>query len=270
MALPPFNEHEGHEKLSPLTGPTPPWPSIESWLSRLAEPHQRSSLRVLDVGCGKGGTVAWLLAEGFDAYGLDVRPDYIANGRAYLGDGRLAVLEEETYPYPDNFFDVVISNQVLEHVADLDQLAREVARTTKPGAVGLHVFPAKWTINEPHMHVPLVHWLPKGRLRRGAMYLALRAGLAAPYFLDRAPAERTAIYSDYSEQETFYRRPAEIRRALRAAGLIADIHEVSREQVHAKLGNPRLLPKPIHHTAAWLYRNTRMMYVTTVKAASPV
>jgi SAM-dependent methyltransferase len=220
---------------------------------------------VLDVGCGRGDTVAWLVEQGFDAYGMDVRPEYIANGRAYLGADRLAVLAGTVYPFPDDHFDIVISDQVLEHVEDLEQLAREVARTTKPGGVGLHVFPAKWILTEPHLHAPLVHWLPKGRLRRGAIKLALRAGWAAPYFIERTLAERTQIFSEYSEGETFYRRPAVIRRVLEAAGLSVDYREASRRQVLLKLGDPRL-PTPVDRLAAWAYRNTRMMYLNTVKA----
>lgn len=111
-----------------------------------------------------------------------MRADYVANGRAYLGNERLAVLEDTTYPYADDFFDIVISDQVFEHVADLSQLAREVARTTRPDGLGFHLFPAKWIITEPHLRAPLVHWFPKGRLRRSAIGTALRAGRAAPYF----------------------------------------------------------------------------------------
>jgi SAM-dependent methyltransferase len=219
---------------------------------------------VLDVGCGRGDTVAWLLQQGFDSYGLDVRPEYIANGIAYLGPDRLAVLDGTAYPYPNDHFDIVISDQVFEHVADLEQLALEVARTTKPGGVGLHVFPAKWCLIEPHLYAPLVHWLPKGRLRHEAIKLALRAGWAAPYFPEWSLLERTAIFSEYSDSETFYRRPATIRRVLEAAGLSVDYREVSRERVLLRLKNPRL-PAPVASLVVWAYRNTRMMYLTTAK-----
>lgn len=264
MTLPSFNHHEGHVKLSPLHEPNYPGQSIANWVSRVSDGRERSSLRVLDVGCGTGGTVAWLVEQGFNAYGVDVRAEYIANGRPYLGPDRLSVLDGNRYPYPDDHFDIVISDTVFEHVADLEQLAREVARTTKPGGVGLHVFPAKWMFVEPHLHAPLVHWLPKGPVRRSAIKLALRAGWAAPYFTEWTLAQRTEIFSRYSESETFYRRPAVIRRVLQSAGLSVDFREASREQVLLKLGNPRL-PPPIDRAAAWAYRTTRTMYLTTEK-----
>ncbi len=264
MALPSLNEHEGQKKLSPLTGPADPGPTISGWLSHVSAGRDRSTLRVLDVGCGRGDTVAWLLAEGFDAYGVELRESYILNGRDFLGPDRLALIENGTYPYPDDYFDIIISDQVFEHVSDLDELAKEVARVTKPGGVGLHIFPAKWTFVEPHLHSPIVHWFPKGPIRRAAIDVALRAGWAAPYFPDRPRAERRAIFSDYSEGETFYRHPAQIRRMLSKAGLSADFREVSRERVLMQLGNPNL-PLPVERMLAWAYRSTRMMYLTTVK-----
>jgi SAM-dependent methyltransferase len=264
MTLPSLTEVDANVKLRPLQEPDPPKASIARWLTRVSEGRERYSLRVLDVGCGRGGTVAWLLEQGFDAYGVDVRPDYIANGCAYLGPDRLAALDGAMYPYPDDHFDIVISDQVFEHVADLGQLAREVARTSKVGAVGLHVFPGKWTFTEGHLQAPLVHWLPKGPVRRVAINAVLRAGLTAPYFEDRTLAERTEIFSRYSDRETFYRRPAVIRRVLEAAGLSVDLREVSRESVLLKLGNPRI-PMPFDRLAAWAYRNTRMMYLATTR-----
>lgn len=264
MELPSLNEHEGHAKLEPLARSSDPGPSVAAWLARVSMGRDRSTMRVLDVGCGRGDTVAWLVEQGFDAFGIDVRADYVANGVALLGPKRLAVLGDHGYPYPDRYFDVVLSNQVFEHVADLAQLASEVARTTTPGGRGLHVFPAKWIFDEPHLHAPMVHWLPKGRLRRAAIGVALRTGRAAPYFLDRSVSDRVEIFAKYSEEETFYRRPAEICRILEAAGLAVDVGECSRERVLFKLGNPPL-PSPVARFAGWAYRTTRVMYLTTVK-----
>lgn len=264
MALPSLNEIDENVKIGPLLAAEPPRAAIVAWLEHISAGRPRSAIKVLDVGCGRGGAVAYLLEQGFDAYGVDVRADYIANGRDFLGSGRLALLDAGKYPYPDDYFDIVISDQVFEHVADLSQLAGEVARTTKPGGMGLHVFPGKWTFTERHLQAPLVHWLPKGRLRRVAIKTALRSGCAAPYFSERPLAERAQIFCEYSEGETFYRRPAIIRRVLTSAGLVVDFDDMARQRVLSVLGDRRL-PSPAVGLAAWLYRNTRMMYAVTVK-----
>ena len=189
---------------------------------------------------------------------------------------RLGVTRQTVYRYFPNADALLIASamraadgfidQVFEHVADLSQLAGEVARTTKPGGMGLHVFPGKWTFTERHLQAPLVHWLPKGRLRRVAIKTALRSGCAAPYFSERPLAERAQIFCEYSEGETFYRRPAVILRVLTSAGLVVDFDDMARQRVLSVLGDRRL-PSPAVGLAAWLYRNTRMMYAATVKHA---
>ena len=264
-ALPRFTEHDEHSKLVPLSEPKPLKPVVAAWLERVTGLRRRSRVRVLDVGYGRGGTVAWLVEQGWDAYGFDVDPRYVANGEAYLTErgegGRLAVLDGSTLPYPDASFDVVLSDQVMEHVADLESLARELARVTRTGGSALHVFPAKWILREPHMLAPAVHWVPKGRLRRSAIRTALRTGRAAPYFADRSLDERTEIFAEYSENETFYRSPREIARTMRDAGFDVDMKTVAAERAQEAVG--RHLVWPLRPVAGWAYRSTRVMYLET-------
>jgi len=58
----------------------------------------------------------------------------------------------ENLTFPDNQFDVVITSEVLEHVADLDVAIEEIMRVLKPG--GYHVFT-----------VPVDRVLPQSRER---------------------------------------------------------------------------------------------------------
>ena len=41
-------------------------------------------------------------------------------------------------PFRDGEFDAIVSNAVLEHVGDVRSMARELARVTRPGGVGIH------------------------------------------------------------------------------------------------------------------------------------
>jgi SAM-dependent methyltransferase len=50
--------------------------------------------------------------------------------------------------FPDDSFDIILSFDVLEHVADSDGSFRECLRCLKPG--GVMLFTAPFTINEPH------------------------------------------------------------------------------------------------------------------------
>ena len=192
-SLPRFTEHAGDAKNCPIAKPLGPPQYIRRFLDRAASDRGIESLsgaRVLDVGCGRGDTVAWLLENGWDAYGVDVSSSYVAHGQTYLkgigeDPGRLRLITEDlTYPFDDSYFDFVISDQVFEHVSNLDSLAREVARVSKSGARGLHIYPAKWRPIEVHMFTPFIHWLPKGPVRRAGLAGTLSLGLGARYFKD--------------------------------------------------------------------------------------
>jgi SAM-dependent methyltransferase len=205
--LPEFTEHAGNVKTRPLDdGPRAPAEVVRSFVRSAVGHAEPRPLRVLDVGCGRGDTVAWLLDRGVEAYGIDVRADYLANGREYLDQGghdgdRLRLLEDGRYPFEDATFDVVLSDQVLEHVADLAGFVGEVARVSRPGSAGLHVFPARWRPVEVHMRTPLVHWLPKGRARRAGLRAALAVGAAAPYFRELDGADRCEVFARYRDRD---------------------------------------------------------------------
>ena len=129
-------------------------------------------LRVLDWGCGRGRQVLWLRQQGYQAYGVEVDPLPVENGLPLLesygyADRPLALLDADgRSPYEHGFFDYVLSGNVLEHVADLEQVCAEMARVTRAGGGGYHVFPAQRQVVEGHLFMPFVHWLPPGRLRK--------------------------------------------------------------------------------------------------------
>lgn len=138
--------------------------------------------RILDYGCGNGNLVSLLRMHGAEAYGCDVF--YEGGAFQLLPDASTYIrrMEADRIPFDDHSFDVVISNQVLEHVPDIDLVAREIARVLKPGGRSLHVFPDAGVLTEPHSKIPLLHWFPKGarwRLPYAALMRVLRYGRKA-------------------------------------------------------------------------------------------
>jgi SAM-dependent methyltransferase len=110
--------------------------------------------RVLDFGCGAGRTVRALVAAGYvNACGYDV-----GDGRTLLGADRdritTGTLLDLRLPYPDDTFDLVVSDQVFEHVQDQVRVFGELFRVTRPGGHALHVIPARYAPVEGHIHVP--------------------------------------------------------------------------------------------------------------------
>lgn len=103
--------------------------------------HAVGSLRVLEVGPGPANQTTAFLANTFDAVeGLDIDPDAQTNpdlAHCYLYDGGGWPCEAKSY-------DAVVSNYVLEHVADPRAFVAEAHRALKPGGVFLFRTPNLW------------------------------------------------------------------------------------------------------------------------------
>jgi acyl transferase domain-containing protein/SAM-dependent methyltransferase/acyl carrier protein len=91
--------------------------------------------RVLDVGCGRGGTVA-LMAETFgsDAVGVDLAPEAVAFCRkTHQNGGRFEVGDAEHLPFGDAAFQVVTNIESSHTYPNLRAFYAEVHRVLEPG-----------------------------------------------------------------------------------------------------------------------------------------
>jgi SAM-dependent methyltransferase len=124
--------------------------------------------RILDVGCGIGTYVRRFRRYSDDVHGIEVEPERVAEASRDLPNIVLAV--GEALPYPDDHFDLVFSNEVIEHVADDRATALEMVRVTKPGGAVVAFAPNRLYPFETHGayiggryvfgNIPLVNWLP--------------------------------------------------------------------------------------------------------------
>jgi SAM-dependent methyltransferase len=187
--------------------------SLEAW----------QGLRVLDYGCGSGQLVAVLRAAGIDCVGCDVYyegggepPEAIARVRdELLHSGAIRHIPEEgDLPFEPGTFDVIVSNQVFEHVRDLPVTLARVRRVLKPdGRILLH-FPSREVIREGHIGIPFAHWLRPGSSLRMQYALTLRR-LGLGYFKgDKDPVEWTEDALRWIDEYCYYRPYRAIRAEL--------------------------------------------------------
>ena len=92
--------------------------------------------RVLDLGCGNGNSVD--LFRGYDAQidwvGVDIEDSREARARRRT-DAVFMTYDGAHVPFADETFDLVYSNQVLEHVPDPGHHLREIARVLRRGGI---------------------------------------------------------------------------------------------------------------------------------------
>jgi SAM-dependent methyltransferase len=97
--------------------------------------------RVLDLGCGAGTdslVAAQMVAPDGHVVGIDMTSEMLAKARAAAADLGVANVEfveaeAEALPLPDDSFDVVISNGVIDLIPDKDAVFAEIYRVLVPG-----------------------------------------------------------------------------------------------------------------------------------------
>lgn len=92
--------------------------------------------KILDMGCG-GGRISETLPYYYpkaDVYGCDVSKTALDYAKKFgSGKVRYDQIKNKRLPYNDNFFDVCICLDVLEHVPDVNYLLNEIRRILKKG-----------------------------------------------------------------------------------------------------------------------------------------
>ncbi len=131
---------------------------------------ERAAGRVLVDGCGLGAYLSRLDAGAAQAVGLDIEHERACE--AHLKTARVVCAAGERLPFPANYFDLVLSHEVLEHVTDDQAAVSEIVRTLRPGGRLVLFCPNRGYPFETHGvywrgryhfgNIPLVNWLPRG------------------------------------------------------------------------------------------------------------
>lgn len=181
--------------------------------------------RALVDGCGIGMYVRSLQSQGAIVAGMDVEYEHVTEAVANAPGSALCQSVGEALPYADNAFDLVLSHEVIEHVADDRAYAAEMWRVARPGGRIVIFCPNRLYPFETHGHywqgayhfgnTPLINWLPDALRNRLAPHVRAytRSGLQALFNgLSLRVLEHTVIYPGYDN--VVYRRP-ELGRILR-------------------------------------------------------
>jgi ubiquinone/menaquinone biosynthesis C-methylase UbiE len=146
-------------------------------------------------------------AAGYDTFGCDIRVDNET--------GRIRRIDAETssLPFPDNSFDFVFSDQVMEHVKNHQRAFAEIKRVMKPDAVSLHIFPSKLKPVEAHVFVPL------GGVMQSRWWLRIWAGLGIrnSFQTRKSATEVVDLNSKYLSERTNYLSRRELMQAISAS-----------------------------------------------------
>ncbi|MGA3095363.1 MAG: glycosyltransferase [Bryobacteraceae bacterium] len=174
------------------------WPHMDvtsrfalDFARRFASGRERAA--ILDFGCGAGALVAAGRAEGLDIQGVDIfyggsRAREQAEASALWGAAIQPILNSRI-PFPDASFQLVVNNQVMEHVDDLEAVLAEIHRVLVPGGTLLSIFPSRDVWREGHIGIPFSHWFRKGSRGR-FLYACVLRSLGFGYSKEQAASRR--------------------------------------------------------------------------------
>jgi ubiquinone/menaquinone biosynthesis C-methylase UbiE len=107
----------------------------------LVRKYGPQSGRVLELGCGLGHLLGWLVNK-FDVYGADINQWALSQASRNVPLGKFVLLPAENiHAFPDKIFQVVIAKHVVEHLPRPDLAISEISRVLTPGGLLLLVTP---------------------------------------------------------------------------------------------------------------------------------
>lgn len=165
--------------------------------------------RILVAGCGLGTYSARLL-DRFSPHveAFDIELGRVATAQASVHHALVAAAEN--VPYRSNIFDMVLSHEVIEHVADDGAALAEMTRVCKPGGRIIIFCPNRWYPVEQHGHywrgqyhfgnTPLINYLPDRWRNRLAPHVRAYTRRGLMRLLDSLPlrvVHHTRIFGGY-------------------------------------------------------------------------
>ena len=123
---------------------------------------------LLDIGTGSGH-----IAKKFSELGAKVVSIDLHDLRQEQDGYQFIQVKDQDLPFNDSYFDIVITNHVIEHVEDQQKHLDEIYRVLKPSGVCYLATPSKYTFLEPHYRLLFLSWFNK---RGSEIYLKLFKG----------------------------------------------------------------------------------------------
>jgi 2-polyprenyl-3-methyl-5-hydroxy-6-metoxy-1,4-benzoquinol methylase len=123
--------------------------------------------RVLDIGCGEGATAFEFLRHSAHVTAIDIRNQFLYHHSPI----NFKLMPAEQLAFPENEFDIIILQDVLEHTIEPEKALSEATRALKSSGIIYLSTPNRLSpfnfISDPHWDMPLVSILP----RRGVAWM---------------------------------------------------------------------------------------------------
>ena len=179
---------------------------------------------VLEAGCGVGLYLEHLIPLGCEVIGMEY--DFQRALESKSRAEHIVGAAGETLPFPAGIFDLILSNEVIEHVQDDQQTLREMVRTLRPGGRLLLFCPNRWYPVETHGiywagkyhfgNIPLINYLPRKWRNKLAPHVGVYTRKDLTRLFKDLPVDyirRTIIFGGYDNIISRYPRLGKLIRS---------------------------------------------------------
>ncbi len=96
-----------------------------------------NSTMLLEIGAGSGWQAKKISERGYSVEAIDVKESNYSNYRIW----QVQDYDGKHIPYPNAYFDIVFSSNVLEHIPHVNEFQKEIQRVLKPDGIAVHILP---------------------------------------------------------------------------------------------------------------------------------
>jgi len=180
--------------------------------------------RIFEDGCGLGSYMLRLQTDQNVTVGLDV--EFERTLEAHLKNERILCGVGEQLPFPDESFDLVLSNEVIEHVQSDREAVREIVRTLKPGGrlvlfcpnrgYGFETHGIFWRGKYYFGNKPFVNYLPRKLRDRLAPHVNVYTRADLSRLFVGLPVKIISQHTIFGAYDNIIRRSPALGKALRS------------------------------------------------------
>ena len=118
-------------------------PQTDDYYTKLYEPIEHYGGNILEIGCGDGHFSNFILNKNIDIISLDINRSSLINAKQCYPNLSVIQGDAEQLPFPDSFFDIIVSIECFEHLSNIDSHLLEVHRVLANEGVYLIKTPNK-------------------------------------------------------------------------------------------------------------------------------
>ena len=124
---------------------------MEQVMCHYLKTEKLENIKILDIGCGTGKIINYFNKNTNKIYAVDVYNQIDKN----IVIKNFNQVSSAELPFEDNYFDIIISNHVVEHIQEQRLHMQEIYRCLNSKGICYYATPNKNFPIEPHHKIPL-------------------------------------------------------------------------------------------------------------------